>query len=1056
MSQRVGMGTLLPSPPLVRKAQRLSTRPQHCLPGRTFQHTGGEGSPEEHEGRVRSTWLHTFEPSSHAQRLQQGWISASFFAPYQHDASAFDPAPCWLAELGVGWHIQAAKPKSMLGEGAGRAPPSGMQQGASMGEGTEGGGCPRFKESWDSAETGQVILAGMRAYKLKLNPSKTEMLLAAPPFPPVPPGLSLWARAKRLGCVSLPPSRPDPGSASLPACSSRPEPLGTCKALGLRLSPSLPPGPESASPPSQPGTCKGLGCVGGGRGGGVSVSPPLPAGAPGRVARAWAARGRGGGGGRASAGLPGRAAEGGTRRRRRRRRRRQEPCRNMGRPAAPAARPAPPTPPLRLLLRPPLLLLLVVAAASEPPPGPPNATDLHATPWQGGGRQQVTVGEEASSSSGQDQPASGRSSAGEAGNGSAARASSQAAGPKETPQPPPAALPRGRDAAAPSDDLAASSPYPGAGLPVRYFSGERDPENPQMGTTLCFGCLGGGDQLQDPLGGPHGPLEALASITSFALPAQESDGTRRLSERRELPGSASPLPESREEAGSGDQHPKASPSEGDGAERTAVPTALEFATETSSPMGQDLGYDADERDPLLGTVGVAVLPSPTLSGPIQTPDEAERVVEQDSAQKEEPLELWVDSSSNSPSEGAQGRTNLAWLQTEAPTRLAATPSVLDIQTSKPSSDPSASEIIDIDYYDLFDGESLGGAGPDSTKRKPSEDKGMSWSLHDLYDDFTPFDESDFYPTTSFYIDGDEEELDEPEDDEEEEDGGGGLARDLEDENDYRIPTPAMPKIQTVVQEAESTSRRYVIPPLQTFVVSGGSGVATPKPRPAESGRDQSLSGGGENGTDCRTGYVRHNNSCKSVCDIFPSYCHNGGQCYLVENLGAFCRCNTQDYIWHKGTRCESIITDFQVMCVAVGSAALVVLLLFMMTVFFAKKLYLLKTENNKLRKTKYRTPSELHNDNFSLSTIAEGSHPNVRKFCDTPCNLSPHARALAYYDNIICQDDPNAPLKLQDPLKSCLKEEESFNIQNSVSPKLDNGKGDPGDSEVNCLQNNLT
>lgn len=64
------------------------------------------------------------------------------------------------------------------------------------------------------------------------------------------------------------------------------------------------------------------------------------------------------------------------------------------------------------------------------------------------------------------------------------------------------------------------------------------------------------------------------------------------------------------------------------------------------------------------------------------------------------------------------------------------------------------------------------------------------------------------------------------------------------------------------------------------------------------------------------------------------------------------RCNTQDYTWHKGTRCEAIVTDFQVMCVAVGSAALVVLLLFMLTVFFAKKLYLLKTENSKLRKTK--------------------------------------------------------------------------------------------------------
>uniref|UniRef100_K7FYP0 Chondroitin sulfate proteoglycan 5 n=2 Tax=Pelodiscus sinensis TaxID=13735 RepID=K7FYP0_PELSI len=117
------------------------------------------------------------------------------------------------------------------------------------------------------------------------------------------------------------------------------------------------------------------------------------------------------------------------------------------------------------------------------------------------------------------------------------------------------------------------------------------------------------------------------------------------------------------------------------------------------------------------------------------------------------------------------------------------------------------------------------------------------------------------------------------------------------------------------------------------------------------------------------------------------------------------------------------------MCVAVGSAALVVLLLFMMTVFFAKKLYLLKTENNKLRKTKYRTPSELHNDNFSLSTIAEGSHPN---------------------------EDPSAPHKLQDSLKSCMKEEESFNIQNSMSPKHDHGKGEAADAGVNCLQNNLT
>ncbi|KYO33298.1 hypothetical protein Y1Q_0002511 [Alligator mississippiensis] len=381
--------------------------------------------------------------------------------------------------------------------------------------------------------------------------------------------------------------------------------------------------------------------------------------------------------------------------------------------------------------------------------------------------------------------------------------------------------------------------------------------------------------------------------------------------------------------------------------------------------------------------------------------------------KEESLELWLELASSSPAQGALGHTD----------------------TPEPPSEQTASEIIDIDYYDLFDGDSHGGAeglddfaagGPGAAK-KPG-DKASSWSLHELYDDFTPFDESDFYPTTSFYTDGDEEgeddELDEPEEDEEEdeeEDGGAGLARDLEDENGRAAPTPAVPKTLA----AEPTSRRFVVPPLQTFVVAGPG--ATARPHPSKDLSPASVAG--ENGTECRSGYVRHNNSCKSVCDIFPSYCHNGGQCYLVESLGAFCRCNTQDYIWHKGMRCESIITDFQVMCVAVGSAALVVLLLFMMTVFFAKKLYLLKTENNKLRKTKYRTPSELHNDNFSLSTIAEGSHPN---------------------------DDPAAPHKLQESLKPCTKEEESFNIQNSTSPKHDSGKGEPDEAEVNCLQNNLT
>ncbi|XP_065255758.1 chondroitin sulfate proteoglycan 5 [Emys orbicularis] len=651
-----------------------------------------------------------------------------------------------------------------------------------------------------------------------------------------------------------------------------------------------------------------------------------------------------------------------------------------------------------------------------------------------------------------------------AGENSYTMAPSEAARVKEFWRKTPADLPGlaaegvGTAAAASADQV---SGLPGAGISVQYYPGGISEENNE--SSLCLGCPGGVDSQSawppKPLLAKdnEGAMEASSAVTSMAWPVNGEAIVLALSDTKGAPESTAPVPESQEEAGSGDQPARASPggvwNPGAFVELTVTPPTYRVPTEmvgaASPSAGPGLSSDSAEMDLLLEAFREVVLQPPTPDGhapELGTQTQSSTGLAQDSAQKEEPLELWLASSSSSPAQGALGYTDLTWLNTEVPPgpQLAVTPPVDALKTPEPPSAQSVSEIIDIDYYDLFGGESQGRGGglegfpargpggADAPKRK-LDDKTTSWAIHELYDDFTPFDESDFYPTTSFYTDGDEDgEDDELDEEEEEEDGGRGLATDLEDENNSKLPIPVTPKIQTTVQEAEPTSRRYVIPPLQTFIVSGGG--ATSRPRPAETSQDLSQSAvaagpGGENGTECRSGYVRHNNSCKSVCDIFPSYCHNGGQCYLVEGLGAFCRCNTQDYIWHKGIRCESIITDFQVMCVAVGSAALVVLLLFMMTVFFAKKLYLLKTENNKLRKTKYRTPSELHNDNFSLSTIAEGSHPN---------------------------DDPNAPHKLQDSLKSCMKEEESFNIQNSMSPKHDNGKGEQDESGVNCLQNNLT
>ncbi|XP_078395855.1 uncharacterized protein LOC144679362 [Cetorhinus maximus] len=254
-----------------------------------------------------------------------------------------------------------------------------------------------------------------------------------------------------------------------------------------------------------------------------------------------------------------------------------------------------------------------------------------------------------------------------------------------------------------------------------------------------------------------------------------------------------------------------------------------------------------------------------------------------------------------------------------------------------------------------------------------------------------------------------------------------ISTELEDENELRLTTVS-PKIQTMLVKEEGISMQTE--PNQDFrsesflkknAFTGSSG--------SESRRDTSLSPPvlGENGSDCKLGYLKQNKSCKSICDMVPNYCYNGGQCYIMENVGAICRCNAQDYIWHKGSRCEFIITEFQVMCIAVGSSAVVILLLFMLTVFFAKKVYSLKTENKKLRKrSKYRPQLEQHNDNFSLSTIAEGSQAN---------------------------DDANGQNKTQDSLKTCPKDGDSLNVQNNWTPKHDNK--DSASAEVNSLQNNM-
>uniref|UniRef100_A0A8D3EC02 Neural chondroitin sulphate proteoglycan cytoplasmic domain-containing protein n=1 Tax=Scophthalmus maximus TaxID=52904 RepID=A0A8D3EC02_SCOMX len=290
--------------------------------------------------------------------------------------------------------------------------------------------------------------------------------------------------------------------------------------------------------------------------------------------------------------------------------------------------------------------------------------------------------------------------------------------------------------------------------------------------------------------------------------------------------------------------------------------------------------------------------------------------------------------------------------------------------------------------------------------KPQKQKGgdpTAWTLSDFYDLF-PDDDLSALDTTP----EPEPTLSPP--------------ADMEDENPLLTVSPAVPD------------------DVKPNVESRPSSPVAPMPGPD---KDDGLGLGGAMGADgCRLGFVRSGPGvCVSQCDTEPNFCFNGGVCTVVAGMGAFCRCNVQDYIWNKGTRCDWAVTEFQVMCVVVGVASFVFLLLFMIIVFFAKRLHRLKNENRRLRKrSKYRPQSsEPQTDGLSVSTTADGSQPNVRKLCDTPPSApQAHTHNLAYYDNIICQDDPQ---KQDNAAKSPqAKEEGSMNILNSHSPKHENNR----------------
>ncbi|XP_053574270.1 uncharacterized protein LOC128663788 [Bombina bombina] len=74
--------------------------------------------------------------------------------------------------------------------------------------------------------------------------------------------------------------------------------------------------------------------------------------------------------------------------------------------------------------------------------------------------------------------------------------------------------------------------------------------------------------------------------------------------------------------------------------------------------------------------------------------------------------------------------------------------------------------------------------------------------------------------------------------------------------------------------------------------------------------------------ECGLGYKEYSGTCRSLCDIDLSYCENGGQCLVVENLGATCRCPQTAYLCYKGECCSPPFTFLQLAFIIISCCIL--------------------------------------------------------------------------------------------------------------------------------------
>lgn len=185
-------------------------------------------------------------------------------------------------------------------------------------------------------------------------------------------------------------------------------------------------------------------------------------------------------------------------------------------------------------------------------------------------------------------------------------------------------------------------------------------------------------------------------------------------------------------------------------------------------------------------------------------------------------------------------------------------------TTPPSAttNPSSPDVLHVDFFDPSSrGRNLDLAAPSPSSLAHELQGGdpTSWAMPDNYDYLTPY-----------------------------EDGVSPTA----DEYTYSTTTDAYETDEGLRNAAGSPAlSRPGVPGSGSFNPGAAlPGAGAPVPNiPAAAPPAASPVDGSDGMGGCRVGYQMVNGSCRSSCDALPNYCFNGGQCYLMEGMGVFCR-----------------------------------------------------------------------------------------------------------------------------------------------------------------------